>query len=522
MAYTLDENTKTYTTSTGRIAVEVGDSKEASLFLPRVKLCAWDNECNVSFGLAADSKATATVSEKDGKIVWAQGKTEAHFYELADGFEFLVILNEKPAANKVPISLNVPKELRFHYQPDLTGVKSPFGERHQPENVIDSWAVYHASKSGNKYEAGKAFHIYRLWATDANGKTDWCSLSLDVDKDGNLLSQDAAIILPEDFHAEAVAPIKIDPTFGFTSAGGSSIDGINNGIVKGGLDFTGAAGTATSMSMYGYLYGGGSCSFQCGIYNGNNKVGATGSGTVNSATPGWWTANFASGLSISAVSYSLCHNCNNSYMSIYYDTVAGASYYYLEDFGTWPSSVTWEAFENHKFSIYCTYTASGQEESGTTSLSGGGSVAASGTKGGTGTTSVSGGGSVASSGAKGGTGTTSISGGGTVAASGTKAASAGATLSGSGTLAASGEKAASGTSSLSGGGTLSATGSIPPPPDLELTGTFDDSVSLDGTFDDAAALTASFDASETLTGTFDSAETLTGTFDESVTLTGSF
>ena len=122
-----DSDTKTYLSTSNRIDAEIGDSKEASSFLPRVKLKAWDNECNVSFGLVPDELKTAVVEEKDGKIIWAQDGIEAHFYELEaaeqredGGVEFEIILAEKPESNSIPITLNIPKNLKFFYQGELT------------------------------------------------------------------------------------------------------------------------------------------------------------------------------------------------------------------------------------------------------------------------------------------------------------------------------------------------------------------------------------------------------------------
>lgn len=70
-----------------------------------------------------------------------------------------------------------------------------------------------------EYKTGKAFHIYRPKAIDANGVEQWCSLDI---KDGIL-----TVIIPQNFLNKALYPVIVDPTFGYTSAGASSV-GVNS------------------------------------------------------------------------------------------------------------------------------------------------------------------------------------------------------------------------------------------------------------------------------------------------------
>lgn len=95
-------------------------------------------------------------------------------------------------------------------------------ETDQPENVRGSYAVYHKSKgglnnsAGMDYKTGKAFHVYRPHAVDAVGGQTWGTLN--YNKNSGLLE----ISIDQKWIDNAIYPIIIDPTFGYTSAGALS------------------------------------------------------------------------------------------------------------------------------------------------------------------------------------------------------------------------------------------------------------------------------------------------------------
>ena len=220
MAEQINETTYDITTVSGHIsAVEVGDLLQDD-FYPQIKVKAWDNEANFSVRLDT-SISGATFEETASGIVWysADGNVVGTFYyftteEIENGaYEFELDLYDKPSSRTIPFTIRS-KELDFFYQPALTQEEIDNGDE-RPENVVGSYAVYHSSKSNNKYKAGKALHIFRPWAQDANGWKVWCELNIDV------ANQTLTITLPEDFYNDAVYPVKIDPTLGYTSVGGS-------------------------------------------------------------------------------------------------------------------------------------------------------------------------------------------------------------------------------------------------------------------------------------------------------------
>lgn len=205
--------------SKDRIELEIGDAKQDD-FIPQAKIKRWDNETN--FSIRRDNGARTYKTEK-GKVVAEGAIEDVVIYELADigedgGLEIEIHLKEKPDTNIFDFTLQT-KGLNFFYQPPLTPEDIADGMS-APENVIGSYAVYHKTGRNNKvggmeYKTGKAFHIYRPEAIDANGKKTWCEL--------NITDDVLTVTAPQDFLDTATYPVVIDPTFGYTSVGAFTI-----------------------------------------------------------------------------------------------------------------------------------------------------------------------------------------------------------------------------------------------------------------------------------------------------------
>lgn len=205
-----------------RIEVEVGDSKQSD-FKPQFKVMRWDNEVN--FSMRAEEHPSATVETEGEKIKYITPDYEVHQYDRPEvsedgGFEFEWVLPKKPKTNVLTATIQT-KGLDFFYQPALTPEEVAEGAE-RPENIVGSYAVYHSTKgglndaAGMEYKVGKAFHIYRPEAVDAQGNKTWCELSVDVE--GGLL----AVTVPQNFLDVSKYPIIIDPTLGYSSIGGST------------------------------------------------------------------------------------------------------------------------------------------------------------------------------------------------------------------------------------------------------------------------------------------------------------
>ena len=203
-----------------RIKIEIGDTKDSTIFHPQVKVMRWDNEVN--FSMRAEEKPEATVETDQDLIKYVTDEYDVIQYDKPNasedgGFEFEWILKQKPNSNILKATIQT-KGLDFFYQPALTQEEIDQGYE-RPENVVGSYAVYHKTKggindaAGMEYKVGKAFHIYRPKVTDANNNSVWGELNIDEQK-GEL-----TVTIDQTFLDNAVYPVVVDPTFGYTSAG---------------------------------------------------------------------------------------------------------------------------------------------------------------------------------------------------------------------------------------------------------------------------------------------------------------
>ena len=260
MSNTLRKNNNTFyktqvSDKSRLIEVEIGDSKQDE-FYPQIKSLHWDNDANFSVRLSDCEGGIA--SEKDGKIEWVKGKKTSRIYEIDidedGGFEFEVELSEKPSSNVIEYTIQS-KNFDFFYQPALTEEQLEV-ENVRPDNIIGSYAVYHKTRKNNRvggkaYRTGKAFHIYRPFVEDADNNRVWCDLDIN---DGLMI-----ITIPQKFLDEATYPIVIDPTFGYTSVGGSVTTVARNSYCGGkNVTRTGTPATlssaATSIdSLHAYI-----------------------------------------------------------------------------------------------------------------------------------------------------------------------------------------------------------------------------------------------------------------------------
>ena len=230
----VDEAKNPYTDKGDRLeiakssVIEAAGEVKASLNKdkPEVSLTKWGGEATlkVSYnGLASTTKGSRAFLTD--RMEWKEAKKEMHAYPLAatstmedGGFEIEVILNEKPDTNVFDFTIENARNLDFFYQPELTAEDIAEGS-FRPDNVVGSYAVYHKFKANHQvgltnYATGKAFHIYRPKAIDANGAETWAEL---LYVDGVL-----SVTVPQKFLDDAVYPVRVDPTFGYTTLGAST------------------------------------------------------------------------------------------------------------------------------------------------------------------------------------------------------------------------------------------------------------------------------------------------------------
>ncbi len=245
-----------------RMQTEVGD-RDSDVFRPVLDIRRWNGRAGLRLRLPNIEGATEELSvENDREIVWRAGLYEARFYGLdaghrliqdADqmgGFEFEVRLNRRPPTNIVPLIVSR-RGVKLIYQGTLQadsdaqvaagGLALDLDSLERPVNVLHSYSVVSTSLVGNRFRTGKLCHLYRPEAIDALGARTWCRFGDDAEATGVL-----RIIVPPAFLANATYPVTIDPSFGYSSSGASTLaldNGTNNTHMVG---CSGGAGTDDS------------------------------------------------------------------------------------------------------------------------------------------------------------------------------------------------------------------------------------------------------------------------------------
>lgn len=241
-----------------RIEVTIGNTTlgagEPTDFSPDLTISRWDE---VSFtlkpkGLDIVASKDKNLSFENDRIKFSTPKVDYEMYELpvdgknTDGaFEYEIILKEKPATNVVEFQIET-QGLDFFYQSELTQEETDRGD-FRPENVVGSYAVYASEKKinytgGKEYKAGKVGHIYRPKIIDNVGNWTWGTLN--IDKMTGILS----VGIPQDFLDNAVYPVIVDPTLGYTVQGGTAAS--NRDFLWSDTETASSSGTINAISAY--------------------------------------------------------------------------------------------------------------------------------------------------------------------------------------------------------------------------------------------------------------------------------
>lgn len=190
---------------------------------PKITLEKWNGETAMSVRLIG-MHATGARPFFSKNVEWKEGNQTMQVVPLDKsailedgGYEINIVLGAKPSSNIFNFSINGAQNLDFFYQPPLTAREIKEGAS-RPDNVIGSYAVYYKNHQGHiegqkNYATGKAYHIFRPLVTDARGITTWANLLYK----GGILS----VTVPQTFLNNAAYPVTIDPTFGYTTLGGS-------------------------------------------------------------------------------------------------------------------------------------------------------------------------------------------------------------------------------------------------------------------------------------------------------------
>ena len=276
--------------------------------MSEVTLRKWGDETYIKISPSDEIKPTKKIlgittdikyTQENGKLKMKGDDTEIHLYPLEakrgmeeGGFEYEIILKEKPVSNVIELNIET-QGLNFYYQSEISderaqntldwaikiGAKPNYPWKDslpttlqeakrwmRPVNVLGSYAVYHKTQVGNyealggkNYKTGKAYHIYRPQIEDSNGWKVWGELNIN-EKLGKLY-----VAMPIDFWNNASYPIKhaAGLTFGWTADGGT-----DNSVmaIRATHGTPAEAGTATKITAW--ISGGSSEKFQAAIYKG--------------------------------------------------------------------------------------------------------------------------------------------------------------------------------------------------------------------------------------------------------------
>lgn len=319
-----------------------------------------------SFG-AIDKPFTVPADRKllSKKMEYRTGDVTA-FIEPKEGteneFDIDFTLHSKPDTNVFEYKIEGAEEFDFFYQPELTPEEIARGDT-RPQNVVGSYAVYHKTKANHRvgstnYATGKAFHIYRPKAIDANGEERWAELAF---ADGVL-----TVTLDDQWLSDAVYPIVVDPTFGITTIGSTSALGGTENAVRPERVTTTEAGDVTMVSAYMTVTTAAKNSktafYEFVSTSDAGSLLAESTQRSNGTSAGQWYNYTMSYTVTGGTDYYLgAYTASGSGVaSMFYDT-GGETHVYLFSgtYPTFPNPATSESTETFIFSIYATYTASG-------------------------------------------------------------------------------------------------------------------------------------------------------------------
>lgn len=246
-------NTNFASTPTALVTYVNGNEVDIAKNAPKVTLQEWSGQEQLGISAANTTTASAPVgltSEVDNPI--GNGQTVV-MEQTSDGTGFNVDINlaSKPSTNVFTYQLSGWQDMDFWYQPPLnvewassTCTATDCGTAHRDPNVVGSYAVYSKTHKDHvlgqtNYQTGKLFQIYRPFATDSASSTAWATL--------NITNGLMTVTVPQSFLDQAVYPVLVDPTFGYGSAGASTLSYVG----KYGSLFTAPAnGTANTISVY--------------------------------------------------------------------------------------------------------------------------------------------------------------------------------------------------------------------------------------------------------------------------------
>ena len=330
-----------------------------------VELTRWNNKESLTIEAVGDYlPSDREFLSKNRQAESVDGKSTFVIEPSIDSINLDTILKERPEVNgdkyqHFDYIVNGCEEYDFAYQPPLTDEEIKEGDV-RPDDIVGSYAVYHKTLKDNEYQTGKAFHIKRPKISDSKENWIWGELGFEP-KTCTL-----TVYVSHEFLDNAVYPVRVDPTLGYTSFGASNGTVTLNTVAATYATST-ENGTVTSISLGidGNLVG--TVNAKGVLYDNtlnNNAVITNGvsPSTLLPATAGssFTTIAYSTGPSISTgVGYSVGF-VGDSTVRYYYDSPGGTQGWSdTTNSYTSPQTTGATNFSTRKVSQYITYTVSG-------------------------------------------------------------------------------------------------------------------------------------------------------------------
>lgn len=262
--------------------------KTADKFIPNVNASFYDDE----FFINLNRKGKPAVT---GKSSLAEiGGDDKDIFHIDDRgrLKWDIEFGECPKFLTLSWEIKCSEGIEFLYQGPLTEDEVADGCI-RADDIVGSYAVY-CNKTDNKYKTGKLCHIPRPFVVDNDGNREWCTLLIDNDV--------LTITLPESFMQSATYPARLDPTFGYTTAGASDIYNYNSDKPLGmlyGAHTAESGDIITQFSFYGTRSGSTNSELNVAAYSIvssdlSARLGSETSIPATSATDQWWSSSTVS------------------------------------------------------------------------------------------------------------------------------------------------------------------------------------------------------------------------------------
>ncbi|MFA5424833.1 MAG: hypothetical protein WC374_13345 [Phycisphaerae bacterium] len=348
-------------------ACDLGDVKpvvtiggtDAAKFVPNINSAFHGDEFFINLNRSGATVTAETAALSADKISQTIGDETDEYYidEKTGRLKWDTIFEKCPASMDVIFNLQFSKGVEFLYQAEPSEEEKASGVD-MPDEIIGSYAVY-CNKVNNQYKTGKLCHIPRPFVIDAKGRREWCVLKIN----GNTLT----IVLPEKLMLEAAYPVRLDPSIGFNSVGGTQ-QSFNSFQLQLGQCYSSTmpeAGTASKIYVYadtdpgiptatmhvGYM--GDNGTYPYGVIDGDIDM------TITDSGPAWFSVDTSGALS-SGAKYHAAFAEYNAQIIIYRDDGSSGDSYYQGGLandtmvdGPLTSALLW------RMSLYLEYTTGG-------------------------------------------------------------------------------------------------------------------------------------------------------------------